>query len=80
MPIKVTIRNPKGLGRVLSIAVGVALATTAYRGSAQTRPASGKDVFRFDTFGNETLLDGHAAPARGDLGRGRPHDRAVGRA
>ena len=57
MPIKVTLRNPKGLGRLLAGVAGVALASTAYWVGAQApaRPASGKDIFRFDTFGNETF-------------------------
>src|SRR5688572_17008612 len=57
MAIKVALRNPKGLGRFLSGVVGVALASTAYWGGAQppAGPSSGKDIFRFDTFGNETF-------------------------
>jgi mono/diheme cytochrome c family protein len=57
MPIKVTLRNPKGLGRLLAGVVGVTLASTGYWVGAQAppRPSSGKDIFRFDTFGNETF-------------------------
>jgi len=57
MPIKVTLRNPKALGRRLAGVAGVALASTAYWVGAQAppRPSSGKDIFRFDTFGNETF-------------------------
>ncbi len=56
MPINFTLRNPKGLGRRLAVA-GLTLASTAYwvGAAAPARPASGKDVFRFDTFGNETF-------------------------
>ena len=55
MPMKV--RNPKRPGRLLAGVAGLALASTAYWAAAQAtaRPATGKDVFRFDTFGNETF-------------------------
>ena len=46
------------MGVLLCSAAGVALAViTASSGAAQgaSRPTSGKDVFRFDTFGNETF-------------------------
>ena len=57
MPIKVTRPQPRWLGRLLWSVVGVALASTAFWSSAQDspRPSSGKDIFRFDTFGNETF-------------------------
>ena len=57
MPIKVTLRNPKGLGRRPAGVVGLALVSAAYwvGAAAPPRPASGKNIFRFDTFGNETF-------------------------
>ncbi len=57
MSIKVWLRNPKGLGRLLVGVVGLALASAAYGVGAAppAHPASGKDVFRYDTFGNETF-------------------------
>jgi len=49
--------HPRWRGRVLWIAVGLMLAITAFWGNALSAPPSmgGKDVFRFDTFGNETF-------------------------
>ena len=57
MSIQVWLRNPKGLGRLLVGVVGLALASAAYGVGAAppAHPASGKDVFRYDTFGNETF-------------------------
>ena len=56
MPIKVTRTQPRWLGRLLWSVGGVALAGTALLSSAEDTPASrGKDVFRFETFGNETF-------------------------
>ena len=57
MPIRVTRPHPGRRGRLLSSVAGVALASAAYWGGAEAplRPASGKDIFRFDTFGNETF-------------------------
>jgi cytochrome c553 len=57
MRIKGTRPHPRGHGRRLWSVVGVALASTAFWAAAQDtpRPSSGKDIFRFDTFGNETF-------------------------
>ena len=54
---RATRAHPRGHGRRLWIAVGVMLAITALWGDAlgAPPPTSGKDVFRFDTFGNETF-------------------------
>jgi hypothetical protein len=52
-----TRRHPRGRGRVLSTAVAVILAIVAFWGDVQGTPlpSGGKDIFRFDTFGNETF-------------------------
>jgi mono/diheme cytochrome c family protein len=57
MPIKVTRPQPRRLGRLLWSVVGGALARTAHLSGARgpPRPSSGKDIFRFDTFGDETF-------------------------
>jgi mono/diheme cytochrome c family protein len=57
MPINVPRPHPRSLGRLLAGVAGVALASTAYWGLAQgpARPTSGKDIFRYDTYGNETF-------------------------
>jgi cytochrome c553 len=57
MAIKVTRPHRRWLGRGLGTVVGVALLSTAFWSAAQdtARPSSGKDIFRFDTFGNETF-------------------------
>ena len=57
MPIKVTRPHPRWFGRLLASVLGLALASTAYWGGAAPppRPSSGKDIFRYDTFGNETF-------------------------
>ena len=57
MAINITEPQPGRRGRLLWSVVGVALASAAYWGSAAETPqsSSGKDIFRFDTFGNETF-------------------------
>ena len=57
MAINITEPQPGRRGRLLWGVVGVALASTAYWAAAQDTPrlSSGKDIFRFDTFGNETF-------------------------
>jgi mono/diheme cytochrome c family protein len=57
MPIKVTSPHPRWRGRLLLSIAAVVLATVASWSGAQgaAQPSSGKDVFRFDTFGNETF-------------------------
>jgi len=49
--------HPRWRGRVLWIAISTMLAITAFWSDALSAPpsASGKNVFRFDTFGNETF-------------------------
>jgi hypothetical protein len=49
--------HPMGRGRLLWTALAVTLAIGASWSDAQgaPRPSGGKDVFRFDTFGNETF-------------------------
>jgi mono/diheme cytochrome c family protein len=49
--------HPKRSGRLLSSLVGVALVSTAFWVGAEDTPRAsrGKDIFRFDTFGNETF-------------------------
>src|SRR5512141_2587151 len=57
MPIKAATRNSRWLGRGVWSLMGVVLASAAIWVAAQDapRPTSGKDVFRYDTFGNETF-------------------------
>jgi cytochrome c553 len=57
MTRKPTTPHPRARGPLLWTAVGVALVITASWGGAEgpARPSGGKDVFRFDTFGNETF-------------------------
>jgi len=57
MTWKATRAHLGGHGRRLWIAIGVMLAITAFWGDAlgTPQPSGGKDVFRFDTFGNETF-------------------------
>jgi mono/diheme cytochrome c family protein len=57
MPIKVESSRQGSPGRRLWAILGAVLASTAFWSAAQDTPgpASGKDVFRFDTFGNETF-------------------------
>ncbi|MFI5006160.1 MAG: c-type cytochrome [Solirubrobacterales bacterium] len=57
MQIKVTRLHGRWLGRGLASVVGAALLSTAFWTAAEDtpRPSSGKDIFRFDTFGNETF-------------------------
>ena len=57
MAIKVTRLHRRWLGRGLVSVVGVALLSAAFWSAAEDtpRPSSGKDIFRFDTFGNETV-------------------------
>ena len=52
-----TRRHPIGRGGLRSTAVAVIVAIAAFWGDVQGTPlpSSGKDVFRFDTFGNETF-------------------------
>ena len=45
-----------------------------------TLAAQGKEIFRFDTFGDETFWTDTLAHARGHPGRGRSDDRALRRA
>lgn len=55
MAFTIRFLNPKG--RRLAGVVALALASTAYGvgAAAPAHPASGKDIFRYDTFGNETF-------------------------
>jgi mono/diheme cytochrome c family protein len=55
--MKVTRQHPGWLGALLWSVVGGAVAISGSWGGAQetSRPSSGKEVFRFDTFGNETF-------------------------
>ena len=57
MHIEITRPHPRWLMRLLGSVVAVALASTTYWVGAQEPipPSSGKDIFRFDTFGNETF-------------------------
>jgi mono/diheme cytochrome c family protein len=57
MPINTTSPHRGWGGRLLWSALGVAVVIAASLSSAQdtARPSTGKDVFRFDTFGNETF-------------------------
>jgi hypothetical protein len=81
--------NPTGPARLFWSAVVMMLAVgMAWSGpQGAPRPSTGKDAFRFDTFGNETFwtdtlrlheaiataVDPHHGPLRGpEGGRGRP--------
>ena len=58
MAINITEPQPRRRGRLLWSVLGVALASAAYWSGAAETPrslTSGKDIFRFDTFGNETF-------------------------
>jgi len=57
MPFKVNRPHSISIARLLGGFAALALAVTAVWSGAQDKPkpASGKDIFRFDTFGNETF-------------------------
>jgi len=58
MPFNVTLTRSKSTARLLGgIAATLVLAITAVRSGAQDtpKPANGKHIFRFDSFGNETF-------------------------
>ncbi len=57
MADKLRLRNRKGPRRLLAGVVGLVLASAAYGVGAAppAKPVSGKDIFRYDTFGNETF-------------------------
>lgn len=57
MPVITTTRlKPARLARLLGGVAALALAVTAWSGAQDApKPANGKHIFRFDTFGNETF-------------------------
>src|SRR4029079_10711719 len=56
MPTRVPPPGPVSTGRLLVVAAAVTLAIAAWSGAQDApKPISGKDIFRFDTFGDETF-------------------------